>query len=649
MDESVVDFAELGFLRVAAVAPRVHIADPVANAREVIGHLEALREAGVSLALFPELGLTGYTAEDLFFDASLLQGTLEALARIVDCPVPIAAVVGLPWRSPDSRLFNCAAVIGGGRVAGLVPKTALPNHGEFYERRWFASGRGVDLEVSSDFGALRLCPNQLFELGGHRFAVELCEDLWSPQPPGAAHSLAGADIVLSLSASNELVNKADYRRDLVRMASGAWVSGYLYAGAGVTESTKDLVFGGHLLAAENGVLLAESERFGLDGAELIVDFDLEKLRHDRMRNKTFADSPRPRGHHLSAVAVAPSPLRDLRRAPDPHPFVPKDEAVFDARAREVLAIQSAGLSRRMRGAGVERLVLGTSGGLDSTLALLVCLDALGRLGLPTENLQALSLPGPGTSAHTRATVAQLADATAISCSEISISEAVSEHLKTLDHEARDDVVFENVQARQRTQLLFNTANQIGGLLVGTGDLSELALGWCTYNADHMASYNVNAGVPKTLVAYLIRWYASHRADAPLAEALHRVLDTPISPELLPPADEDGGISQRTESIIGPFELHDFFLYHYVRGGASPEKIVALAGLAFAGRYEPSEVKRWLKVFFERFFAQQFKRTTLPAGPKVGTVSLSPRGDWRMPDEAEASRLIAAIDSLPETH
>ncbi|MCY3796084.1 MAG: NAD(+) synthase, partial [Gammaproteobacteria bacterium] len=275
MDESVVDFAELGFLRVAAVAPRVHIADPQANAREVIGHLEALRDLGASLALFPELGLTGYTAEDLFFDSSLLKGVAEALALIVDCPAPIAAVVGLPWRSPDGRLFNCAAVIGGGKVAGLVPKTALPNHGEFYERRWFASGRDVDLEVDSELGPLRLCPNQLFELGGHRFAVELCEDLWSPQPPGAAHSLAGAELVLNLSASNELVSKADYRRDLVRMSSGAWVCGYLYAGAGVTESTKDLVFGGHLLAAENGVLLAESERFGLDGAELVVDFDLD--------------------------------------------------------------------------------------------------------------------------------------------------------------------------------------------------------------------------------------------------------------------------------------------------------------------------------------------------------------------------------------
>ena len=648
MDESVVDFAELGFLRVAAVAPRVYIADPEANAREVVGHLEALRDAGASLALFPELGLTGYTAEDLFFDSSLLKGVAEGLALIVDCPVPIAAVVGLPWRSPDGRLFNCAAVIGGGQVAGLVPKTALPNHGEFYERRWFASGRGVDLEVDSEFGPLRLCPNQLFELGGHRFAVELCEDLWSPRPPGAVHSLAGAELVLNLSASNELVSKADYRRDLVRMASGAWVCGYLYAGAGVTESTKDLVFGGHLLAAENGVLLAEGERFGLDGAELIVDFDLGRLRHDRMQNKTFADSPRPQGHRNAAVAVPPPRLERLRRIPDPHPFVPKDEAIFDARAREVLAIQSAGLSRRMRGAGVERLVLGTSGGLDSTLALLVCLDALGRLGLPTANLQALSLPGPGTSEHTRATVAQLAAATAISCREIPISTAVSEQLGNLAHEARDDVVFENVQARQRTGLLFNTANQVGGLLVGTGDLSELALGWCTYNADHMASYNVNAGVPKTLVAYLIRWYASHRASAALAEALQRVLDTPISPELLP-AEDGSGISQRTESIIGPFELHDFFLYHYVRNGAAPEKILALAGLAFAGRYEGKELKRWLKVFFQRFFAQQFKRTTLPAGPKVGTVSLSPRGDWRMPDEAQASRLVAAIDRLPETH
>ena len=648
MDQSAVDFAELGFLRTAGVAPKVRIADPLANAREIVGHLDALREADVSIAVFPELSLTGYTAEDLFFDASLLQGALEALALLVEAQAPVVAVVGLPWRSPDGRLFNCAAVVGGGQVAGLVPKTALPNHGEFYERRWFSSGRGVDLAVDSDFGRLRLYPNQLFRLASHRFAVELCEDLWSPQPPGAAHSLAGAELVLNLSASNELVSKAAYRRDLVRMASGAWVCGYLYAGAGVTESTKDLVFGGHLLAAENGVLLAESERFAIDGAELIVDFDLGKLAHDRMQNKTFADSPRPQDHCVAAVGVAPPCLRRLLATPDPHPFVPKDEAIFDARAREVLAIQSAGLSRRMRGAGAERLVLGLSGGLDSTLALLVCLDALGHLGLPTENLQALSLPGPGTSEHTRATVTQLAEATAVSWSEIPISETVAEQLRQLDHEARDDVVFENVQARQRTQLLFNMANKVGGLLVGTGDLSELALGWCTYNADHMASYNVNAGVPKTLVAYLIRWYASHRAGLNLAEALQRVLDTPISPELLPPADEDGGISQRTESIIGPFELHDFFLYHYVRGGAAPEKIAALAGLAFAGRYEGSELKHWLKVFFRRFFSQQFKRTTLPAGPKVGTVSLSPRGDWRMPDEAEASRLIAAIDRLADT-
>ncbi|MCY4214840.1 MAG: NAD(+) synthase [Gammaproteobacteria bacterium] len=647
--DSAVDFAELGFLRAAGVSPKVRIADPLANAREVVGHLEALHQADVSVALFPELGLTGYTAEDLFFDASLLKGALEALALIVEAQVPVVAIVGLPWRSPDGRLFNCAAVVGDGQVAGLVPKTALPNHGEFYERRWFASGRGVDLEVDSGFGALRLCPNQLFRLGGCRFAVELCEDLWSPQPPGAVHSLAGAELVLNLSASNELVSKADYRRDLVRMASGAWVCGYLYAGAGVTESTKDLVFGGHLLAAENGVLLAESERFGLNGAELIVDFDLERLRHDRMQNKTFADSPRPEGHRSTPVVFAPPRLTRLRRAPDPHPFVPKDEAVFNARAREVLAIQSAGLSRRMRGAGAERLVLGTSGGLDSTLALLVCLDALERLGLPTENLNALSLPGPGTSEHTRTTVAQLVAATTISWREISISELVCEQLRQLAHEARNDVVFENVQARQRTQMLFNMANKTGGLLVGTGDLSELALGWCTYNADHMASYNVNAGVPKTLVAYLIRWYASHRADAALAEALQRVHDTPISPELLPPEDGDGGISQRTESIIGPFELHDFFLYHYVRGGAAPEKIAALAGLAFAERYGRPEVKRWLKVFFQRFFGQQFKRTTLPAGPKVGTVSLSPRGDWRMPDEAEAARLIAAIDGLPDNH
>ena len=635
-----VDFAGFGFLRAAAVAPVVHLADPLANAYEVIGHLQRLRRSGAALAVFPELGLTGYTTEDLFFNTGLLDEVLAAIALIAECASPIIAVVGAPWRSPDHRLFNCAVIISGGQVVGMVPKTALANHGEFYEQRWFASGRGVDIEINSPVGAFRLCPNQLFQLGGCTFAAELCEDLWAPQPPGAAHCLAGAELMLNLSASNELVAKADYRRNLLRMASGSWLCSYLYAGAGVTESTKDLVFGGHLLAAENGVLLGESERFALDAQELTVDFDLEKLRHDRRRNHTFNASPRPRGHHRKQLA-SPPPLRELRRSVDPHPFVPADEAIFDARAREILAIQGTGLARRMQASQCERPVLGLSGGLDSTLALLVCVEALTQLGTPSSGVLGLSLPGPGTSQHTRTSVQRLAAATGISLQVIDISPAVEQHLQDLGHAAEDDVVFENAQARERTQLLFNTANKVGGLVVGTGDLSELALGWCTFNADHMAGYNVNVGVPKTLVAYLVRWYARHKAQAGLAAALQRVLDTPMTPELLKASQ--GGIRQQTESIIGPYELHDFFLYQYVRNGFSTRKIFALAGLAFAERYQAQEIKRWLKVFLTRFFSQQFKRTTLPAGPKVGTLSLSPRGDWRMPDEAEAASLLNAID------
>ena len=641
MAAQTVDFATFGFLRAAAVAPVVHIADPLANVREVKEHLERLHGAGVSLALFPELCISGYTAEDLFFNVGLLEETQRALALIAECGSPVTAVVGAPWASPDSRLFNCAVIISGGGIAGMVPKIAIPNHGEFYERRWFASGWGVDMEVDCPLGAFRVCPNQIFQLGGHRFAVELCEDLWAPQPPGAGHSLSGAELLLNPSASNELVAKAEQRRNLVRMASRSWVCGYLYAGAGATESTKDLVFGGHLLAAENGVLLAESERFAADAVELLVEFDLDRLRHNRMRNKTFSASARPQGHHQRRLASSLPPLAGLRRKVRPHPFVPDDEAVVEARAQEILAIQSVGLARRMQAAQVERLVLGLSGGLDSTLALLVALDALRRRGLGPDQLHGFSLPGPGTSAHTQATVADLAAATAIGLREISISPAVAEHLQALGHEEQDGLVFENAQARERTQLLFDAANQVNGILVGTGDLSELALGWCTFNADHMAGYNVNAGVPKTLVAYLVRWYARHRASAELAAALSRVLATPISPELRKAGE--AGPSQHTEAIIGPYELHDFFLYHYVRNGFPPEKIFALANLAFAGRHQPAAVRRWMRVFFQRFFSQQFKRTTLPPGPKVGSVSLSPRGDWRMPDEAEAGSLLAAID------
>ncbi|MEJ2090466.1 MAG: NAD(+) synthase [Gammaproteobacteria bacterium] len=573
------DYADLGFIRVAAVAPEVVLGQPAANAAHIVGHIEALSSEGVALALFPELSLTGYSCEDLFFASDLHVEVATALLRVAEACRELTAVVGLPWRVPDGRLLNCAAVLHNGRVHGLVPKVVHPNYGEFYDDRWFSPGGDV-----SDGDPL-VDHRQLFGIGGAMFAIEICEDLWSPEPPGIRHCLAGADLVLNLSASNELVAKADYRRELVRMASARGICGYLYAGAGPTESTKDVVYGGHLMAAENGQILRNSRR--------------------------------PTGYNRVKVTETVVAIDTLQRAIDPHPFVPEDEALFDARAQEILDIQATGLARRVMASGSERLVIGLSGGLDSTLAFLVCLDAIDKLGRPAARIEALTMPGPGTSEHTLGSARALAAAVQVEIREIPIGAAVTQHLKDLRHDDRGDIVFENTQARERTQILFDYANKVGAIVVGTGDLSELA--------------------------YLVRWYGRHRASEQLARVLTRVLDTPISPELLAP-DRDG-ISQETESIIGPYELHDFFLYHFVRTGAGVEKIFALACLAFREAYSAEDIQKWLRVFFTRFFTQQFKRTVLPPGPKVGTVSLSPRGDWRMPDEAGFQSYLATIDTL----
>jgi len=637
------DYKDLGFIRVAAIAPEVALADPETNATRIVTHLESLQGEAVCLALFPELSITGYSCEDLFFNDDLHTASAAALIRVAKACQNLTAVVGVPWRLPDGRLLNCAAVLHDGRILGLVPKISHPNYGEFYDQRWFATG----LTVADDTApGMRIDHRQLFEIGGARIGIEICEDLWSPEPPGIRHCLAGADLVLNLSASNELVAKSDYRRELVRGASARGICGYLYASAGPLESSKDIVFGGHLLAAENGLVVDESERFAFEASVLVTEFDLARLHHDRMQNTTMRSTPRPAGYHRVPVSKAGAPLDSLNRVVDPHPFVPADEAQLDARAHEILHIQATGLARRMLASASSTLVIGLSGGLDSTLAFLVCVDALSKLDRPVSALHPLTLPGPGTSQHTLTSARELARAVGASIREISISAAVAQHLADLGHADEADVVFENAQARERTQILFNYANKAGGIVVGTGDMSELALGWCTYNADHMASYNVNASVPKTMMAYLVRWYARHRADTPLAAILERVLDTPISPELIAP--QDGDISQQTESIIGPYELHDFFLYHFIRTGASVEKIFALARLAFANAYPPEEIQRWLRVFFQRFFSQQFKRTVLPPGPKVGSVSLSPRGDWRMPDEASVQGYLATIDALLDT-
>lgn len=635
------DFSDLGFVKVAAFAPPVVIADPAANAQAI---LDAYADApdDAAIVLQPELGITGYTCEDLFATADLRDAARSALVKVAGATDERVLVVGAPWWLSDGRILNCAFVCQGGRILGAVPKIAQPNYEEFYEKRWFASGVGVATEVDDSLGRFPLRTDLVFRLGSTAFGIEICEDLWAPSPPSADLALAGAEIVLNLSASTELVAKADYRRDLVRTQSARTIAAYVYAGAGPTESTKDVVFGGHLIVAENGWLLGESTRFGLAGSSLTAEIDTQRLRHARVQNTTFAHSARPSPPVVVDAGNPPS-LANLARSYPKQPFVPADESELTARAREILAIQATGLARRVRAAKAERLVIGLSGGLDSSLAYLVCLDALELLNLPPTALCALTMPGPGTTAHTLGTARELARTTGVELREIPIESAVDQHLADISHPGDADVTFENVQARERTQILFDTANLMGGIVVGTGDLSELALGWCTFNADHMASYNVNAGVPKTLIAYLVRWYARHRANDDLRAVLERVLDTPITPELIPP--EDGEITQETEAIIGPYELHDFFLYHFLRNGAGVAKIFVLACRAFDGTYAPPEIKHWLRVFFRRFFAQQFKRTTLPPGPKVGTVSLSPRGDWRMPDEASAGALLAAIDEI----
>ncbi len=635
------DYSELGFVKIAAAAPPVAVADPAANAA-AITRAYAEAPADAAIVLLPELSITGYTCEDLFFSGDLRRAADAAVAAVAAATDTRVLVVGAPWWLADGRILNCAFVCRDRRVLGAVPKIARPNYEEFYEQRWFASGAGVTLDVDGELGAFPLRADLIFKLGATAFGIEICEDLWTPSPPSAALALAGAEILLNPSASTELVAKADYRRDLVRTQSARTISSYIYAGAGPGESTKDVVFGGHLIAAENGRILGESTRFDLHGSSLCVEVDCQRLRHGRVQNTSFAQSPRP-PPPISVDAGAPPALPTLARSYSRQPFVPADEAELDARAREILAIQATGLARRMRAANAEFLVIGVSGGLDSSLAYLVCLDTLQTLELPRQALHAITMPGPGTTAHTLASARLLADATGVELREIGIDAVVHQHLADIDHAGDVDTTFENVQARQRTQTLFNTANRIGGIVVGTGDLSELALGWCTFNADQTANYNVNAGVPKTLVAYLVRWYARHRAGEALRDVLERVLETPISPELAPTGEDGAG--QQTEAIIGPYELHDFFLFHFLRNGAGVVKIFTLARAAFAGKYSAATIKNWLAVFVQRFFSQQFKRTTLPPGPKVGTVSLSPRGDWRMPDEASASTVLTALEAI----
>ena len=637
----------------AAGCPPVRVADPERNADATLEFVGRAVGQGAQVLVLPELGLTGYTCGDLFFSlTTLVAGAERALERVLreTAARPTVVVVGLPLLQ-GGRLFNAAAVLQSGRVLGVVPKTFLPGYKEYYEERWFSSSREArETEVRLAGQAAPFGTDLLFQLPedpGVTLAVEICEDLWAPIPPSSRHAVAGATVLLNPSASNDLVAKAEYRRELVRQQSGRTLSAYVYANAGVHESTTDLVFGGHLLVAENGVLLAEGERFRREGELVVTDVDVERLRVERARQTSFADAVHAALPAYRTVALdpvpAPAPHR-LVRAVDPHPFVPADPGTLDERCREVFSIQTAGLARRIEHVGVKRVVLGLSGGLDSTLALLVCVRTFDLLGLPRPGILAVTMPGFGTTARTLESARRLAAAAGAELREIDVRAACERHIRDigLDPTDRESTTFQNLQARERTQVLMDLANKEGGIVVGTGDLSEIALGWATFAGDHIAMYAVNSSVPKTLVRRLVEWVAAHHAKDAEREVLLSVLDTPVSPELVPPAG-DGRIAQKTEDLVGPFELHDFFLFCLLRFGAGPRKILFLAGHAFAGRHDAAALRRWLVVFLQRFFAQQWKRSVMPDGPKVGSVSLSPRGDWRMPSDADAAAWLRDLE------
>ncbi|WP_303722355.1 NAD(+) synthase [Malonomonas rubra] len=643
-----IDLASYGMLRLGVATPELRVADVDFNLEQIRQlSLQAVLQ-GCRLLLFPELCLTGYTCGDLFFQQSLQRKVERALIELARFTADeIALVVGAPLAT-SGRLFNCAVLIANGEICGAVPKTFLPNTGEFYEQRWFSSAR----ERSSNY---LLIENQQIPFGDDllfraedfpdcQIGIEICEDAWAVAPPSGSQALVGATLLLNLSASPEILGKHAYRRALVSAQSARCLAAYAYASAGPNESSTDLVFSGHSLIAENGQILTETERFQFDSQLAVADVDLERLVGERQRNSSFAAGVPAHNFRIQPFQCTPTAVDDLKRPVSRTPFVPPDDAERSARCREIFQLQTSGLAKRLRHTGSKQVVIGLSGGLDSTLALLVTVKAFDLLGLDHKGVVAITMPGFGTTERTRSNAEILAEELGTELRIVPIDAAVLQHFADIGHdETQHDITYENSQARERTQILMDVANQVGGLVIGTGDLSELALGWCTYNGDHMSMYGVNVGVPKTLVRYLVDWCAKEEFSGKVSEVLIDVCETPVSPELLPP-DENGDIAQKTELVVGPYELQDFFLYQVVRMHFAPRKVLLLADLAFVDMSR-TEILKWLRQFYRRFFSQQFKRSCLPDGPKVGTVALSPRGDWRMPSDAQASLWLQELEGL----
>ncbi len=628
-----------GYVKVAAAVPRVHVADCKFNAGQIEKEIIIADGKGVQIITFPELCITGYTCGDLFAQQLLLEEAELGLMQMLNSTrqLDIISIVGMPVVC-EGHLLNAAVVIQKGRVLGVVPKTYLPNYKEFYEMRWFVSASDVPAQT------IRLCgqvaplgTNLLFETSDTTFGIEICEDVWAAVPPSSSLALQGAEIIFNLSADNESIGKHAYLRSLLSQQSARCLAGYVFSSCGFGESTTDVVFAGNGLIYENGTLLAASERFSLEEQLVVSEIDVEFLRTERRVNTTFAACRRRVAPEVAvrvSTELVNSRELNLTRTYDPHPFVPQGPTL-DERCEEIFSIQVAGLAQRLTHTKAKSAVVGISGGLDSTLALLVCVKTYDKLGWPRKGIVGVTMPGFGTTDRTYTNAIDLMTSLGVTVREISIRKSCLQHFEDIGHDAAvHDVVYENSQARERTQILMDIANQTGGLVIGTGDLSELALGWATYNGDHMSMYGVNASVPKTLVKHLVKWVAENGMDETSRRTLLDIVDTPISPELIP-ADENGNISQITEDLVGPYELHDFFLYHFLRGGFRPSKIFYLAARTFKDVYDEDTIKKWLHTFLRRFFNQQFKRSCLPDGPKVGSVSLSPRGDWRMPSDASS--------------